>query len=295
MTNRTDGGANGATGDPPPWVCARSGVARTKEQVSPPPGHAWLDSEWKGGPWEYAPGFTSPKWSTSEAVAVAPVRRRKWVRTQAASRGSKPLRDRVKQRVGLLQRLESERRKAGVQKGEPARDGAPEWMEGRLEVLHELELSLSAASQPFERFPVYADKGSTLKVATLKGMVRAVRSEEAAADGLPVELIDLLSPSRYTVRLYLLKAASLQPADRSGTSDPYLRVSLGGKTQGDRSQHVQKVNDVEFYSVFEVGHGGSKPPQTDPRAKGAADTRARLPSAHSSRRGCLAPRSWRWP
>ena len=87
----------------------------------------------------------------------------------------------------------------------------------------------------------------------LKGVVRVAPAGQEATElaALPGDLAAKLRPTRYAVRLYVLEASDLQPADRSGTSDPYLLVSLGGVTQGDRSEHVKKVNSVEFCRAFE--------------------------------------------
>ena len=64
-------------------------------------------------------------------------------------------------------------------------------------------------------------------MATLKALVRVLGTRSSASKGLPIELEALLTPLKYTVRLYVLQGASFFPASGSSTSDPYLKVQLG--------------------------------------------------------------------
>ena len=64
----------------------------------------------------------------------------------------------------------------------------------------------------------------------------------------------LARPQRLVCRLYVLAARHLVPMDADGTSDPYLRVRLGGRTvHGGRRDYVESANEREWYECVQFG------------------------------------------
>ncbi|NWI24362.1 MYOF protein, partial [Sula dactylatra] len=59
-------------------------------------------------------------------------------------------------------------------------------------------------------------------------------------------------PQKCLVRVYIVRAFDLSPRDRNGLCDPYLRVSLGMKTLGQRDQYVPNTLEPVFGRLFEV-------------------------------------------
>jgi len=148
---------------------------------------------------------------------------------------------------------------AGEKAGEKAGEGSddedeelvPEWLSGRMECPGELEALIE--ERPFERWEVLASEGASAVCGSLKGLLRVVRREEDAPIAeLPVPLAELLTPALHVVRLYVLRAEHLMPADASGTSDPYLRITLGDTTISTRERKISRVTDAEFYERFEL-------------------------------------------
>ena len=127
----------------------------------------------------------------------------------------------------------------------------PDWLSGRMECPGELEALIE--ERPFERWEVLASEGASAVCGSLKGLLRVVRREEDAPIAeLPVPLAELLTPALHVVRLYVLRAEHLMPADASGTSDPYLRITLGDTTISTRERKISRVTDAEFYERFEL-------------------------------------------
>jgi len=115
------------------------------------------------------------------------------------------------------------------------------------------ELEALIEERPFERWEVLASEGASAVCGSLKGLLRVVRREEDAPIAeLPVPLAELLTPALHVVRLYVLRAEHLMPADASGTSDPYLRITLGDTTISTRERKISRVTDAEFYERFEL-------------------------------------------
>ncbi|KAM6106802.1 fer-1-like protein 5 [Pterocles gutturalis] len=59
-------------------------------------------------------------------------------------------------------------------------------------------------------------------------------------------------PQKCLVRVYIVRAFDLPPRDRNGLCDPYVRVSLGTKTLGQRDQYVPNTLEPVFGRLFEV-------------------------------------------
>ncbi|GAB0200176.1 fer-1-like protein 5 [Grus japonensis] len=59
-------------------------------------------------------------------------------------------------------------------------------------------------------------------------------------------------PQKCLVRVYIIRAFDLPPRDRNGLCDPYVRVSLGMKTLGQRDQYVPNTLEPVFGRLFEV-------------------------------------------
>ncbi|XP_063214981.1 fer-1-like protein 5 [Chroicocephalus ridibundus] len=59
-------------------------------------------------------------------------------------------------------------------------------------------------------------------------------------------------PQKCLVRVYVVRAFDLPPRDRNGLCDPYVHVSLGTKTLGQRDQYVPNTLEPVFGRLFEV-------------------------------------------
>ncbi|NWT06537.1 MYOF protein, partial [Mionectes macconnelli] len=59
-------------------------------------------------------------------------------------------------------------------------------------------------------------------------------------------------PQDCLVRVYIVRAFDLSPRDVTGLSDPYVRVSLGKRTLGQRDQYVPNTLEPVFGRMFEV-------------------------------------------
>ncbi|NWU82283.1 MYOF protein, partial [Onychorhynchus coronatus] len=59
-------------------------------------------------------------------------------------------------------------------------------------------------------------------------------------------------PQDCLVRVYIVRAFDLSPRDVTGLSDPYVRVSLGKRTLGQRDQFVPNTLEPVFGRMFEV-------------------------------------------
>uniref|UniRef100_A0A8C3CDR7 C2 domain-containing protein n=1 Tax=Cairina moschata TaxID=8855 RepID=A0A8C3CDR7_CAIMO len=59
-------------------------------------------------------------------------------------------------------------------------------------------------------------------------------------------------PQQCLVRVYIVRAFDLSPRDRNGLCDPYVRVSLGAKSLGQRDQYVPNTVEPVFGRMFEV-------------------------------------------
>ncbi|KAM6289097.1 myoferlin-like [Aegotheles albertisi] len=59
-------------------------------------------------------------------------------------------------------------------------------------------------------------------------------------------------PQKCVVRVYIVRAFDLPPRDSNGLCDPYIRVSLGKMTLGQRDQYVPNTLEPVFGRLFEL-------------------------------------------
>ncbi|XP_059174098.1 otoferlin-like isoform X2 [Physella acuta] len=59
-------------------------------------------------------------------------------------------------------------------------------------------------------------------------------------------------PVKVLVRIYIVKANDLHPADINGKADPYLVIRLGNKTQNDKESYISKQLNPVFGKCFEM-------------------------------------------
>ncbi|NWS46827.1 MYOF protein, partial [Probosciger aterrimus] len=92
-------------------------------------------------------------------------------------------------------------------------------------------------------------------VAEFKGLFHVYPLPEDPAEPPPPRRFQDLPPSqpqRCLVRVYIVRAFDLPPRDRNGLCDPYVRVSLGTETLGQRDQYVPNTLEPVFGRLFEV-------------------------------------------
>lgn len=93
-----------------------------------------------------------------------------------------------------------------------------------------------------------------LKAGVFKGLIRVVEKRKAReAEANNTALLDiekLREPQQLVVRVYVLRASSLQSKDSNGYSDPYLRLKLGKDIISDRANYKKKPLSPEFYKMF---------------------------------------------
>ena len=58
--------------------------------------------------------------------------------------------------------------------------------------------------------------------------------------------IPLNDPKRVLVRVYIVKALDLHPADANGKADPYLVIQLGSKEISDKENYISKQLNPVF-------------------------------------------------
>ncbi|XP_008284661.1 myoferlin isoform X2 [Stegastes partitus] len=59
-------------------------------------------------------------------------------------------------------------------------------------------------------------------------------------------------PQECLVRIYVVRCIDLQPKDRNGMCDPYVKITLGRKTLDDRDNYKPKTLNPEFGRMFEL-------------------------------------------
>ncbi|XP_054030877.1 fer-1-like protein 5 [Dryobates pubescens] len=92
-------------------------------------------------------------------------------------------------------------------------------------------------------------------VGEFKGLFHISPMPEAPEAPPPPRRFQQLPPSRpqrCLVRVYIVRAFDLPPRDRNGLCDPYVRVSLGSTTLGQRDQYVPNTLEPVFGRLFEV-------------------------------------------
>ncbi|KAM9847707.1 myoferlin [Aulostomus maculatus] len=59
-------------------------------------------------------------------------------------------------------------------------------------------------------------------------------------------------PQACVVRIYVVRCIDLQPKDTNGMCDPYVKITLGGKTVDDRDNYKPNTLNPEFGRMFEL-------------------------------------------
>ncbi|NXD88465.1 MYOF protein, partial [Halcyon senegalensis] len=112
-----------------------------------------------------------------------------------------------------------------------------------------------------QTFPLYQPGGhpapgeDPVPVGEFKGLFRIYPLPEDPGMSPPPRHFQELPPSqpqKCLVRVYVVRAFDLPPRDRNGLCDPYVRVSLGTKTLGQRDQYVPNTLEPVFGRLFEV-------------------------------------------
>ncbi|KAF1610144.1 UNVERIFIED_CONTAM: Myoferlin, partial [Eudyptes pachyrhynchus] len=112
-----------------------------------------------------------------------------------------------------------------------------------------------------QTFPLYQPGGhpaageDPLPAGEFKGLFRIYPLPEDPGVPPPPRHFQELPPSqpqKCLVRVYVVRAFDLPPRDRNGLCDPYVRVSLGTKTLGQRDQYVPNTLEPVFGRLFEV-------------------------------------------
>ncbi len=112
-------------------------------------------------------------------------------------------------------------------------------------------------TKPFEGYTLYRgrdnpdpSKANLRPVGTLKAIIRILDSDPRDEEEEFVSM-RALEVKNYTVRLYVVKASSLQPLDASGTSDPFLKVKLGDTKYETPDKKQDETLSPDFYQTFE--------------------------------------------
>lgn len=89
---------------------------------------------------------------------------------------------------------------------------------------------------------------------TRAGLIRIVERDPRQEPHPFIDLNALKQTRKFIVRCYVLQARNLQPADRNGLADPYLRVRVkgGGKTINDSKNKIKNTLNPDFYRAFEL-------------------------------------------
>ncbi|KAG8459767.1 hypothetical protein KFE25_014330 [Diacronema lutheri] len=102
-----------------------------------------------------------------------------------------------------------------------------------------------------------AASASTRECGVFKGLVRVVEQDKYNASGLDqtLSIVDRLRTLQFgrpvTVRLYLLRILHLRPQDVGGTADPYVVVTLGSQSRGERGAHVPNALQADLHECYE--------------------------------------------
>ena len=93
-------------------------------------------------------------------------------------------------------------------------------------------------------------KDTTIKCGLLKMVVRVCPKNPRSDEEYGAFIRTIRKVEKCTVRAYIIKAQNLQPLDWLGSSDPYLKVSLGDKEFRDFNVKFRNLNP-EFFKVYE--------------------------------------------
>ncbi|CAL8071098.1 unnamed protein product [Calicophoron daubneyi] len=89
-----------------------------------------------------------------------------------------------------------------------------------------------------------------------KGTFRIYPLPEDPEEAMPIRYFEKLfvSPAveECTVRVYVVRATDLQPADTSGLADPYVEVRLGNKKMSSKDKYIPNTLNPTFGCMFEL-------------------------------------------
>ncbi|XP_034979498.2 fer-1-like protein 4 [Zootoca vivipara] len=89
-------------------------------------------------------------------------------------------------------------------------------------------------------------------VGKYKGSFYVYRAEEAGAEHKISQGIPRNRPVKVLVRIYIVKATNLSPADPNGKADPYLVVKIGQQQKDTKERYIPKQLHPVFGEVLEL-------------------------------------------
>ena len=141
-------------------------------------------------------------------------------------------------------------------------DEPPVYMKGREKVDDELEDFLQIgptkrANAPFQVISFYTGQKNAKfesqkyrRSGYFKGLIR-LQKPDVKSDEISATVKQLLQPKKVFVRVYILQGHRLNPKDDNGSSDPYLRVSLGDQHYDTSDRYIPTNLDPDFYEAYE--------------------------------------------
>ncbi|XP_053309216.1 fer-1-like protein 4 [Spea bombifrons] len=85
-----------------------------------------------------------------------------------------------------------------------------------------------------------------------KGSFYIYSAEEATSDFQIMKGVPRNRPVKVLVRIYIVKATNLSPADPNGKADPYVVVKVGEQQHDSKERYIPKQLNPVFGEVFEV-------------------------------------------
>uniref|UniRef100_A0A8D0DJR1 C2 domain-containing protein n=1 Tax=Salvator merianae TaxID=96440 RepID=A0A8D0DJR1_SALMN len=89
-------------------------------------------------------------------------------------------------------------------------------------------------------------------VGKYKGSFYVYRAEEAGSEHKISQGIPRNRPIKVLVRIYIVKATNLSPADPNGKADPYLIVKIGDQQKDTKERYIPKQLNPVFGEVLEM-------------------------------------------
>ena len=130
-------------------------------------------------------------------------------------------------------------------------DLTPKYMRGRETIEEELEDTLDDV--PFERFEIMSGQGrKRIKVGTLKAVIRVAEMGSKFSDADQRLVARLKQPKEHFIRVYILKGTNLMSHDKTGASDPYIKVRLGKQEMDNREEHGVDKTELHFLRRFDL-------------------------------------------
>jgi len=125
----------------------------------------------------------------------------------------------------------------------------PSCMVGRERVLFPLEDTLD--DLPFRYFEIISAGEDLLgRAEDPKHVGICKASVHFALDTQPPPKPPPLASGTFVVNVYVLRASQLTPCDASGSSDPYIQLTLGSVTKHTRDKYFRNDSNPHFYQTF---------------------------------------------